>query len=489
MAASTQVAGPKKGGTLILGKSSGIQQFNPFNTAQDHYPYFRALYNTLVHYDRQLNPQPDLAEDWIVSPDGKAITLKLRQGVRFHSGREFTSADVKFSLEFAQTDERTVLKPLFKTVKQIEASELYTAAFRFETANPGMFDLLHFLFIIDKETIADRAKSAIGTGPFKLERYIPNDTIEFVAFKDYWDKGKPYLDKYVIRTIPDVSALVVNLESGAVDCISRPNYVDVPRLKEAGGRYVVDMGAPGGRIFNLAINTKAKPFTDKKVRQAMAWAMDRARFCRTALQGLVNPTCLIWPPNSWGYFADLQGKVGFDLDRARALLKEAGLENGFDTELITSTKSAYGMTEFAQIFQADLKKIGVNCKIIDLESAQYQARGADGKIIMMVHNYGRGNVDPGSTLTGAKAWYTEREGAWTHFESPEYDRLRQELQSTMDREKRKTICRKIQELALDECFTNPFAESPSVWVHASYVKGFSYYLEDSPVVGEIWLDK
>lgn len=488
-APAATASGVKRGGTFTLARTAGIQEFNPVNLVPGHYGYTRAMYNTLAHYDAQLNPQPELAESWDLSPDGKTMTLHLRQGVKFHSGREFTSDDVKSSVQFASTNQASTMRTMYATVKQVDTPDKYTAVLRFDKLNPGIFDLLDTLFIIDKDTINDRAKTGIGTGPFKLDKYVPNDRAEMVAFKDYWEPGKPYLDKYVLRQVPDLSTLSINLESGAVDCIWQPTFLDLVRLKNSGGKYAVDMGAPGSIIYNLGINVKVEPFTDKRVRQAMAWSIDRARFCKTTLQGLVEPTCLMWPPNSWAYFKDLEGKIGFDLDKAKGLLKDAGLEKGFDTEILTSSDRSFGMGDLAQIIQANLKQIGVNAKIADVEAAQYDNRLNKGDIVTVIHTYGRTNRDPGSLVTGAKAWYNEKQGGWCHFELPAWDKLVADLESTMDKEKRVGICRQIQEMALDESFTNPVAPQDRAFSYASYVKGFSYDLDNAPRVGDFWLDK
>ncbi|MHB1415234.1 MAG: ABC transporter substrate-binding protein [Chloroflexota bacterium] len=488
-ATPTTAAGPKKGGTLTLACTMGIQEFNPMSLLVGHAPYIRSMYNTLVRYDSSLNPQPELAEKWDFSADGTVMTLKLREDVKFHTGRPFTSADVKTSVEFGQTNERSIMKTLFQTVKEVDTSEKYTVKLKFASVNPSVYDMLDVLYIVDQETLEDRSKNGVGTGPFKLDKYVPNDRVEMVAFKDYWDKGKPYLDRYIVRQIPDLAALAVNLESGAIDIAFNASLQDGARLRDEGGKYVVDPGAPGSTIFDVGINVKVEPFTDKRVRQAVAWSIDRERFCKTAMKGFSKPSCLIWPANSWAYFPDLQGKIGYDLDKARALLKEAGLENGFETELRTSSKTTIGYGDLAVILQADLKKIGINAKVDDLEPAQYTALNQKGDLVMMAHAYGRASRDPGSTLMGAKAWYLESEGGWNHYYSPEYEKLRNDLQSTLDQEKRKGLCRQIQELMLDECFTIPVGDGVRLWAYPTYVKGIEYNMDNALYAGGVWLDK
>ncbi|MHB1134143.1 MAG: ABC transporter substrate-binding protein [Chloroflexota bacterium] len=488
-AASTQQAGPKRGGTFTVARTATLQDFDPLRGGSGTYPMQRGLYNSLLHYDAQLTPQPELAEKWDFSADGKTLTLKLRQGVKFHSGREFTADDVKFSAEYGAKAQHAPMLQSYLTIKGIETPDKYTIVFKFDTVNPSIFDLLDVFWILDKDAVGGLASGEAGTGPFKLDKYVPNDRIEMVAFKDYWDKGKPYVDRLVVRQVPDAVTLAINLESSAVDCIWQANYGDLVRLGAAGGKYAVDPGARGSQMHNIALNVKFGPLQNKKVRQAIAWSIDRSRFCKTTLQGLVEPTALIWPPHSWAYAKDLEGKIGYDLDKAKALLKEGGAEGGFEAELLTSTKESTSFGELATMLQSDLKKIGINVKVTDTDSALYNSRLTKGDIQMAVHQYGRANRDPGTTLTGAKSWYMEKDGGWTHYESDEWVRVRNEMQSTMDRAKRQAAARRIQEMALDECFTNVVAETPGPWARASYVKGLAYDFNNAPFTGDVWLDK
>ncbi|MHB1133982.1 MAG: ABC transporter substrate-binding protein [Chloroflexota bacterium] len=490
--AATKAAGtPKTGGTFTMAKTQGIDDFNPMNIRPGHFAHMRAAYNTLAHYDDNLNLQPELAEKWAFTSDGKTFTINLRQGVKFHSGREFTSADVKATWEFCTTNEWVTLRSMYKNITAVETPDKYTAVFKFNAVFPGTYDIMDTMYIIDKETSADLNKTAIGTGPFKLDKYVPNDRAEFVPNKDYWEKGKPYLDRYVIRFIPDVSTLAINLESGAVDCIWQPSWRDLPRLgAQSGGKYIVDMGTPGANMYDIAINTKWEQFADKRVRQAVAWSIDRARFAKNTLVGMVEPTNLMWPNISWGYQKDMEGKIGYNLEKAKDLLKQAGFDKGFDAEMIMASKSSYGLSEMGQMLQADLAKIGINGKLTDLETQAYQTRLQQKKDWpIAIHTYGRCNRDPGSLLTGAIAYYPEKDGGWTRLENAEYDKLRVDVNTMLEREKRVPLLRRVQEIWLDECATNVVAPQQRPWSYASYVKGFALDHDNSPFIAGFWLEK
>ena len=168
-------------------------------------------------------------------------------------------------------------------------------------------------------------------------------------------------------------------------------------------------------------------------------------------------------------------------------MQEAGLGNGFKTDIITSTMRGAGYSELAQILQADLKKIGVNATINDVDTTVFQNLMGKGDIRLMIHGYARTNRDPATLVTGAKPWLTEKEGGMSHFESAVYDKQRGDLQTTIDQSKRVALCRSIQEMMLDECFCNPVCEFPSVWVYGGSVKGLSFSKENSIFAGEVWL--
>jgi peptide/nickel transport system substrate-binding protein len=480
---------PKTGGTFTMGRVSAVDEFNPVNLTSGHVPFLRSIWNSLGRYDANLTLQPDLAEKWDFSADGKKLTLKLRQGVKWHSGREFTSDDVKVSVNFGQTADRSLLKALYSSVKSVDTPDKYTAVMNFDSVNPGAFDILDTLYMVDKETIEQRSNQAIGTGPFKLDKFIPGDRVELVPNKDYYE-GAPYLDRYIVRQIPDAAALAINLESGAVDCIYNAPFVEVVRLQGAGGKWVVNQGAPSAQVYDIAMNTQMPPFDNKKVRQAISFAIDRDRFCKTVLRGLSEPTTLMYPKFSWAYPKDLEGTNAYNMDKAAALLKEAGFANGFSTELVASTQAVPGSGDLAQMLQADLAKLSIKATINDVESAQYNSRTQTKRDVpLMTHSWGRSGRDPGSMLTGAKAWYTDAEGGWTRFTNPQYEQLRKDLQATLDRDKRVQLCRQIQILILDEVPMAPVGPVPMMFIHASYLKGFANDRDNSLYTAKMWLDK
>jgi len=232
------------------------------------------------------------------------------------------------------------------------------------------------------------------------------------------------------------------------------------------------------------------PLSNKKVRQAINYAIDRERICRTILNRTVDPTCLMWPKVSWAYFADLEGRYKYDLDKAKSLLIEAGYPNGFETTLLMSRQLNPDLARVAVIINGDLAKIGIQAQLLDLENNVYNTRFRGGKIDLAVQSYGRANRDPGATLAGAVAWVPKGAAASpTGFDLPDFVTWRDEAMATLNREKRKAIYRKIQELVLDESFCMPIAGNQPWWVYYDYVKDVSFTRESCVHAGDVWLNK
>lgn len=476
----------KRGGTLTFARTSEIQNFNPTFINPGHYPFLRALYNTPVRYDQNVNPVPDLAESFELSKDGLSLKLQMRKGVQFHSGREMTAEDVTFTLDwFRDPKNSSPVRAAVSLVTKVETPDSHTVVLGFDAPNPGVFDMLDLLFIVDKTTVDQFANTGGGTGPFKLGEYRPGDMVRFVRNPTYFEAGKPYLDEFILKQVPDAQAMAIQLESNATDVIWIPNYNDLVRLGQD-ARFQTSPGAPGAFFWDIAVNTSVPDLSDKRVRQAISYTVDRERFAKTIMLGLVEPTSLPVPRTSWAYFPDLEGRHARNIDKAKQLMAEAGKSAGFDVVLLTSSKRAAGMGELAQILQNDLGQIGIRARIEDVEVAVYEPRSREGQFDLSIHSYGRANKDPGTLFTGAIAWFPK--GSWTKIDDPAYAEMIAKAGSLVDREARKAEYRKITEHVLDQCFTIPICEQPRAFAWNNRVKDFAVTLDNIPYVADVWLD-
>jgi peptide/nickel transport system substrate-binding protein len=490
-AASPAAGGaPKKGGKLTAALPVDIVNFDAYLGAYTHmYMLQRALFNTLTHYNDKMEPQPELATEWKFSADGLSLALQLRKGVKFHSGREFSAEDVLFSLAAMQDAKYGALQRGLMLPLKAEAKDKFTVVFSAGKPYAAIFDALDALFIVDKETAAPRfPQKAIGTGPFKQGQWVPGDFARFDRFDGYWG-GPAHLDTLEVRPMPDLAAMAVSLETGAIDVAWRLNYQDYVRLRNI-KKFQMLPGAEAGFFYDLTINTTTPAFKDKRVRQAINWAVDRKRFVEVVLRGVVEPTSIPYPRASVAYDADLAKTYAVkDLARAKDLIAQAGFPRGFEATLMTSQKRNPGMIELAQILQADLKTIGVNLKIEDLEPPVYDKRFVDAQFEIAVHTFGRANKDPGVLFGGAIVWYTDPKRNPSRFQSDRYTALVSEGSTTLDRAKRKAIYREITQMILDECWCIAIAEQPRVWGVAPHVKNFAYSMDNNPLWHGVWMDK
>ena len=484
---------PKRGGQLKVGVSGELSNFEPTIQLQPNIPLLFNLFDTLTQYDKQMKPQPYLATSWEFAADGLSVKMKLRQGVKFHTGRELTAEDVNFSLKRAQDPKVGALyKFMADKVTAAEAPDPYTVVWRFQSANPGVYDLMSKLHVLDKENIdkADFTKRGSGTGPFVFSEFVPGDRMLLKRNPNYWRKDAagnalPYLDEVRITMFPDPQAAVVSLEAGAIDVLTFVPIVEAVRLRN-NAKFVVIQG-PVRAVYDILMNTTKKPFSEKKVRQAVNNIVNREQYWTTSFSGIGDWTCIPYPSQSAAYFSDLAKSIKPDVDKAKRLLADAGYANGFETTILTSRQTQKEHLDIAVLYQQDLAKIGIKAKIEDIETAEYNRRVLAGELETAVHAYARANYDPDTLMGGARAW-TPSIG-FTKFGEAEYVKLINDAASSYNMEERKPKYRKLVEYIIDQAFTLPIAYNPELYAFAAYAKGVTTDADYNTDYSQAWLDK
>jgi peptide/nickel transport system substrate-binding protein len=468
-------------GRVVIGIPTPPTTFQPYYFSIAFYHLYNQLYNVLVRLDQSQRPQPELAESWDISADGLTMTLRLRQGVKFHSGRDFTAQDVKRSHARATTPEiHANSKPLFLTIREVEVVNRSTVRLHFKGPNPAIFDLLDQFWIIDDDLYEKSTTQPIGTGPFTLKEYRPGDKIVLQPFKNYWKPGKPRLDEVEYRIVADAQALMLGLESGTLDAMGQVNVKDAERLERAG--FAVDV-ASEGILYNVMFNTKEGRFTNKKLRQVFVHATNRDRFIRVVLAGKARPLCLPWIPTSFAYDAKFEGTCDYNLAKAKQLLTEAGYPNGLDVTLYTSTQWYYGMSKLAELLQADLKTIGINVKIEDVDTAEYVKRHNNLGYEVIMSLTGRVNRDPSTMLTTTSTMRAQDNAAG--YQNPQFIELVNQTTTTVDPEKRRRLFSEINRIIREDFYTMPVSTSPFLFAYNRKLKNVPYsldgfvYLEDA----------
>jgi peptide/nickel transport system substrate-binding protein len=316
---------------------------------------------------------PDLAESWTVAPDGLAYTFKLRSGVKFHDGAPFSSADVKFTIErgAAPDSVNNLKKSLFSTINSVETPDAQTVTLRL--GKPDYLLLyrvgLSEAVIFSPASAANAKANPIGTGPFKFVRWNKGDRLELTRSADYHEPDTTGLKDIVFRFIADPAAIVAAMLSGDVDAF--PNGIppeNIPQF-QADSRFIVKIGQTEGKTL-LAINNGKKPFDDIRVRRAIAHALDRKAIIDGAMFGYALPIGSHFSPLDPGY-VDLTGRYPYDVEKAKALLAEAGLPDGFSATLKLPPPS-YARRS-GEIIAQQLAAIGIKVTIEPLQFAQWLA--------------------------------------------------------------------------------------------------------------------
>jgi peptide/nickel transport system substrate-binding protein len=331
-----------------------------------HYNIFEGL--TKINEDFSVTPL--LAEKWTFSPDLKTLTFTLKPNIKFQDGEPFSSKDVKFSFErFGAKDSTNKDKGFFASIESIDTPDPLTVVLRFK--DPSFEALFHLgmntAVILDEKSAANAATAPVGTGPYKLASWTKGASITLDKWDDYRDPAKIALKRATFRFISDPSAATAAMLAGDVDAF--PRFANVQALDQfkSDPRFQALIGGTEGKTI-LAMNNKKKPLDDLRVRQAIAYAIDRKAIVDGAMTGLGTPIGSHMTPNDPGYI-DLTGMYPHDPAKSKALLKEAGVTTPLDLSLILPPPPY--ARQGGEIVAAELAEVGINAKIQDVEWAQW----------------------------------------------------------------------------------------------------------------------
>lgn len=463
---------------LRVGQVDDVADFDPYTLAVGNWQMFHQLYDVLIGYNEQGEPEARLAQDWQISDDASSITLELREGVEFHSGREFVADDVVFSLEYA-TDEEVGANVGFlaSRVENVVVEDDYTVVLEFDGPFPAMMDMFDLLFIIDREHVESEGmgSSGSGTGPFVLEEWRPGESVIFVRNDGYWE-GPPALERIELVILPDPDSLIIQLETGAIDWAARTQLQSVPEL-EADPDLQVGAGPLGAGVLNVVVNVEDPLFEDPAVREVIDLAIDRERIVDDLMMGLSEPWCLPVPSTSLAYFADLDD-CAYDLDRAEQVMIDAGYEDGFEFDLMTSSAIVAEQRSIGEILQADLAQIGVTANVVDLDAADYRNRRGEGEYQAHVHTYGRSQKDPDS-LFGTTAAFRPGGNA-SNYADPDYEDVVVAASVEPDPDVRVEFYREAVEMIRADRFVLPIAPNVIAWAARNDVQGTTFSLDGMP---------
>jgi peptide/nickel transport system substrate-binding protein len=506
----TQSTGPKRGGTMTILVGEEFKGLNNLidSGTEGEYPeeqFSEALVQATM--DRKL--VPGLATSWDISPDGLTYTFHLRQGVKYHDGTPFNADSVKWEFD-------KVIEPGSysggKWIPYIAGSKVIDPYTISVTLKQPWYDFLNELaFDEDMNPISPTAyqkwgqdygfKAAVGTGPYMFDHWTRGTELVLVRNPDYWGKDAqgnqlPYIDKLIYRPALEDSVKMIQLATQNADAIFAVPRTQVKALKTDSG-IVVD-SVPAGTVDYLAFVTDYGPFKDKKVRQALSYAINRQEIVDTIFGGQAAVANSIFPPI---LFVSTNDKVVYDYnpDKAKAMLAEAGYGPNNPLKFLMLTSNAQPYNDEAVLVQAQLKKIGVQADVQQLEKAALStytsgtAPDAKDKRQSFVYRYGydgtfindytyRSFYSTGSLNNFA---YNKVGGA----QNPVVDKLMLDALLLMDKDQIKTTNQKINDLLLDDAPWVWIAFENNIDAWRSYVKGLHAWTLNLMPMKEVWLDK
>jgi peptide/nickel transport system substrate-binding protein len=475
---------PRAGGSLRVGRTSDIARIDGHSTTATDVVW--QLYDKLISYDESYTPQGLLAESWEVSSDGKQVKLNLRKGVTFHSGREFTSDDVKWNL-LRVRDPKAGAGALVNQSNwftTIDTPDKNTVVLKSDQPRALIFDFFENFNILDRVSVEspDGANKGIGTGPLSLGEWLPGERITLVKNKNYWQSGKPYLDQVSITVFKDFQAMVTQLEAGVLDLITELPNRDFVRLKADPKYRAVSMS---NGLFLLGANVTVPPLENKKVRQAFNYLIDRKRIVETILLNTVKAQAIPAIPGSIAYDAAKDSAYGFDLDKAKALLAEAGVAN-LDLDIIGSVQTAEH-AQMAQVIQADAAKIGVKLNVKIIEHAQFLDQTANRKYRgLYLGNLAYANLEPATMIDNSR--HLDPTGTSnTGFTSERYLSLVRSAAGEPDLAKRKQLYAQLVDLFLDESAIMTIAANEKSLVARASVRGITTAKDGVFHYTDMWL--
>jgi peptide/nickel transport system substrate-binding protein len=374
------LAGPaiaqKRGGSITVGLELDIPGFDPlkvgvFDTAA--LTAAAAIFDTLVSLDDKGEAQPKLAQSWTHSDDFKTWTFKLRPGVKFHDGTPFNAEAVKLNFD-RQKDPANKCRCAFYIafIRDVQAPDELTVVYNLNDPAvnlPAIITIPSSNNAIQSPTAwttkgDDYNRNPVGTGPYILKSWTAGDRMVLERNPDYWNKGRPYLDRLVLKPLPDAQSRFASLQSGEADLIwdDESDADNIQKAQKDPKMTVHTYVGSGAQVY--AFNTKVAPFDDVRVRQALVMGLDRKKMSQALASGLSRPASNPYGEGSWVKCKD-DGALPFDVEKAKALIKDYGKPVEFKM-LVTATPRGRNV---GQVLQQFWKQVGANMEIEQVDQA------------------------------------------------------------------------------------------------------------------------
>lgn len=459
----------KKRDTIRMNISSEPDSFFPWKAASaDTKAILYNIFEGLTSFDETGKIIPCLAESYSISDDGLLYKFNLRKNVRFHNDKQFTSEDVIYTYKnLAGLDGLTARSDEMQIIKRISATSDYSV--EVELKSPSASFLTFANAPILQADYDDNEANPIGTGPYKFVQYVIHQKVVLTANENYWDKENfPSIKNVELYVISDEASCLSSLASKQIDIAQMITATNANALKD---KYEV-ISYPQNMVQIFAMNNALKPFDDMRVRRAVCLAVNKHEIIEGAFDGMATELYSNFSPVLKNFYnSELTSVNRYDVEQAKALLKEAGYENGFEIT-ITVPSNYTPHVDSAVIIKSQLEKIGITAKIQSIEWASWLSDVySNKKYETTVIAFG-GKLEPNDILKRYVSTYKKN---FVNFNNKEYDSIFTKALTETNEALRISQYKKCQSILSDECPCCFICDPNNVVLLQDYVKGFSYY--------------
>lgn len=484
-----------QGGTLIFGRGGDSIGLDPGHEIDgESFKVCENIYDTLIQYkDNSTELEPALATSWSSSEDGLTWTFHLREDVVFHDGTAFNAEAVLFSLNRQHEETHPFHKVggvynywidtgLAEIVDTITAIDAFTVQIRLKTVYAPFVPTLAIpAFSIVSPAAAKRwgedfTNHPVGTGPFKFVRWDRNDKIVLEANADYWG-GRPPLDRIIFQSIPDNAVRLIKLQEGSLHAMEFPNPDDFQQIR-ADDQLELLM-QPGINIGYLAMNMDKPPFDNRNVRLAINHAINKAAIVEHLYQGMGIPAKNPIPPTLWSYDDTIED-YGYDPERAKQLLAEAGYPDGFETTLWALPVPRPYIPDgraLAEVLQSELRNIGITAKIITYDWGTYLEKTKNGEHDMAMLGWFADLGDPDNFFYYLLSKTTAKKpaGNIAFYRSDAMQAVLEQARASTDHAERVTLYKEAQAIFHEDVPWVPLAHAQQILVINKRVKNLNLH--------------
>ncbi len=478
--AGQEASGNTNGGSVVVGIQQDIDSLDPHKaTAAGTKEILFNIFEGLVKPDENGNLVNAVASDYTVSEDGLVYTFTLREGVKFHNGNAVTAEDVKYSLE--RVSGLLDGTPLISTLSTIQAVEILDEKTVQVTVGSANTELIYSFVaaIIPSGSGEEEGADPIGTGPFSYVSYKPQEGIVLAKFADYWQQGLPSLDQVEFKITGSADTALMELQGGTIDLYAYLTDSQAQTLKDS--HQVI--ASPSNVVQALFLNNAVAPLDDVRVRQAILYALDKEAvndFVGGGSGTLISSAML---PTLKDYYVDLNDTYGTtaNVEKAKELLTEAGLADGFDLEIAIPSNYEFHM-QTGEVVVEQLKAAGINATIKAVEWSTWLEEVYNGRQYAATISGITCDMTPGYLLN---RFQTDSSKNFINFANTEYDETYAKAQASLDLTEKAAYYARLQEILCEEAgsaFLQVPANMTAISKRLTGYKFYPVYVQDMSTV-------